>query len=233
MPIFPWIVFWLLVCGGLLASLGIELALSGEEHIWKLIGFAILCFGVCHTLYWVCRKVTTDSALRAVDYLYLGLGFISIISVIDLQVTLLELKVPRIRAEHKIDYAPYMRCEKGLQVETFVLSPQLICSAESEVKSLLNGPYNHATVGQALGRVRPFYNSLNTSYVDYRPLFRAIDKLHADMERQVYSRLNPDKYLVVRRRLIALYLLCLAISIRIGRVTAEVFWRSKPEVKAA
>ncbi|GMO96266.1 hypothetical protein TM239_11330 [Bradyrhizobium sp. TM239] len=208
--------------------------MGDDGHLWRLVGFALLCVALCHILYWGCRKLTSEAALRAVDYIYLSLGFLSIISVLDLQQTLLELKVPRIRAQHKIDYSSYVRCIDGKVEIAIFLSPKVICAIESEGRKLLDGPYNHEDLGRLLSLVSPYVDLPVPEISVYRRLYDQVLALHNDMETQVYGRIESDKSASVRRRLAALYIICLALSIRLGRVTAEICgWRVKDKPKEA
>jgi hypothetical protein len=222
MPIVPWLVFWLFGAGAFLVVVGVELALTPPSHTWKLAVFAILCLAICHSVYWLCRDKVTDSAIKAVDYLYLGLGFLALLNVLEIQAVLLEQKVPSIRAAHKIDYVKYEKCDPA-KIQAFQFSGQ-VCGAVASAVSLLKGPYDHAELRRFLDYASLGFTFFGHSLNDYRPLYEQMAWLYKDMNDQVYGYVD-SQVVSAQRKLMALYILCVALSIRIGRVSAELFMR--------
>jgi hypothetical protein len=108
------------------------------DQFTRLFIFSVVCLVIYHFSFWFWRSYTTEKSLKVVEYLYLAIAFLGIFGVLDVQASIVKMKVPQ-----AVSFT-ISELEK--------LDPCVDCKWEQEVlKELRSTPYNHGHMRDLLG----------------------------------------------------------------------------------
>jgi hypothetical protein len=214
----------LLLVTAVLVCIGYVLAASGPDHLTKLIVFAAVCLATYHVTFWLLQKKTSDRSLKAVDYLYLAMGFIGVFGALDLQATIYKPRVSHIMDFHlPIVEETNTGCDEKKDD-----SPE--CYFRNLTVFLLKTrPYDHLWLRDRLKMIKGRGGSIE---VPARFAYELAD-LYDEMELQVFQYVEPSEKAAFNRKMFAYYILCLALILRITKVSAELMQWHRPKPASA
>jgi hypothetical protein len=205
---------------------GVNIDGGGPNYLGKLAGFAIFCLVLFHLMLWAMRRNNTERALKVLDYVYFGFGFLGLFSVLDLQVEAYRREVPEVLHQMKAENLYDLRA-CGVTVK----EPLPECGIESRLlKAVSPRTYNHKELGSAL---QAYVNSGLYRISEFEPLYERAKQVYAEVDKQVYQYLDEIDRFNPLRKIGAFVVICIAVSIRIAKLSAELFgWhlpRDAPE----
>ena len=203
-----WIVFVLPGMVGLfafiLAMIGASLASDVRlNQFGMLVWFSVGSLILMHVVYFACKDVATDKSLRAIDYIYLGMAFFGLTAVIDVQVNLQ-------RAHFQSNLQFYLDFVKSELKCGGLMEPDIleVCS------DIEKGELSNKSIETVTGLV-PSPDEQNRQ--NFRRFGLGVREDSRQMRKLAFSIENA----LLTRRLIGFYILVVALSLRLTRVTAE------------
>jgi hypothetical protein len=197
-----------------------EMSTTGPDQRVKLFLFAVLCLAVFHLAFWMCRRISNDKTIRATDYIYLTLGLVGIAGVLEIQSSLVQLRVREIIFHHLTDndYQGPGYCQPfdsdPLSREKFVR-----CAWQERIGKSWS-QYDHPALKEALdSTLRVFPEGMPAPAQQY---FGYAQSLYDDMEQSIFQYVETDPSIPLKRRLWAFYIICIGLTLRLSRVTAEI-----------
>jgi hypothetical protein len=200
----------------ILIIVGSVLAWRGPDHYSKLIVFGAICLVVYHLTFWLCRKETTDRALKVVDYIFLGLGFVGVFGALDVQANVYRSKIPDVLARYRPSVDEAYPCNRDSRRSKNCHWPEV-------VKIVLSRPYNHILLGMQFDKERVESAYPNGMTDQDKEFFDAVRSLYDAMQDEVYQYVDPIEVFDINHKIFAYYILCVGLSLRLTKVSAEVF----------
>jgi len=213
------------LCAVVLASVGYWISQTGPSRLVKLALFSLITVVLLHAVYWACRRVTTDKAIRTIDYVYLTIAFFGIYGVLDIQANLIQLQASEIRDSYTFDLDDLRLCERAIEKP-----PEMVCDAEKAVRGYLQKPYDfnsHRDLFFVLLMVdSPFTDLIKATYLArYERVLSQVRALHKEMQDKVFQYVDPEEDTVLRR-MFGFYVLSIGLAVRFTKVSSEVFsWK--------
>jgi hypothetical protein len=189
------------------------------DQLLALLLFVATCLVIFHLVFWLNRRWTDDRGLKATDYVYLGMAFFGVLSVLDVQASIATKKLGEILRTYDVILGSINPCIgkessdcNGVQgimrlVQTNPPNPSL--------KTLLKWAIDDE-------RSRTFPK-------EFARFYATADQLVKELERDVIPFVEFDEKKTIKRRFMAFYVLSIGLALRSTRVTAELAsWQKKP-----
>jgi hypothetical protein len=203
-----------------LTAFAVMLSVNAPNHFWAAVVFMLLCLGTFHFVFWLTRMNYDDRSLKAIDFVYLGIGFVGVYGVADVQEAISFAKVQPIISEHIAKLEELNPCKDYKEKKVSSWKEADGCWTASVIIRHLKdgrtkGYYIH--LDAAIAEDAAFLEKEFEPFVsELKVLSKKIEEAKADF----VNTLVPDE---VPMKILAYYLLCIALSLRITKVTAELW----------
>ena len=201
---------------------------------YAVLWFFIVCM-IFHFILWGNRKATTQNQLRALEYVYIVIGLVGALGVVEVKSSFIETEMKLSRGAGWGDRTDYCVAH-DLEPERVKLTQaqNLKCKFEREANSLTN-PYNHAGLRNLLDRAHDYF-ATHASEEEKTLIKPLADYLESTWERMdvIYKKYGlemsvPDEFKKLisdsnwlRLRIAGFYMLLIGVAIKFAKTTAEI-----------
>lgn len=199
--------------------------LAGPDHLKSIIILCASSIAVFHLALFLLAGFATDKTLKGVDYLVIGLAMFGVLGVVDVQDSVVRGEIPHIMAIQGDRVRGAAFCKPSKPEET-----SQYCWDEAVVLEYLKpSNYHHGVMRIKLQELR--------REVERRGEPREVEfynqtvALYNRLDKEVFQYVNDDEFGRNLDRLWWFYIVGLAASLRLAKVSAEIFEWHKPRRK--
>jgi hypothetical protein len=202
----------------LLIIAGFLVSVRGPVDYLKLLYFIAASLVTFHISFWLLRSTLNSRALKAVDYLYLSLGFVGVFGALDVQASVYKGNIARILHYAVPEIVRLNPCKDPDDSNDCVWPNMMVHTLKD---SLI---YNHSWLEMDLRDATKVYYK-NGIPPSHQKFYDQVKLLYDDMQDQVFQYVEPIEQITTERKILAYYILCIGLALRITKVTAELFPR--------
>jgi hypothetical protein len=207
--------------------------------------FLVVC-AIFHGILWEVRATNTQNQLRALEYVYIIIGLVGALGVVEIRSSFVDTEMKLSRGEgwgRRTDYC--VTYELDREKANLTSAQSLSCKFERDANSLTS-PYNHGGLRNLLDRAKNYFatraseeeKALMQPYADYlESTWSRMDEIYKkyDLVRKLpseFDKLISDRNWLLLR-IVGFYMLLVGVAIKFAKTTAEINgWFAKERTAA-